>query len=165
MGAAQEDTLRFSPEVTFAEYWEFPNQADELRITLASYEASCERYAPPPEGAAAITLSILAPVGQKIEAVEYPALDPEVRGEDPRKPEKAYVLPYARVQSHGLELPPGGSVRLTELDLSPHGSVSGLISLQGAADESATPMRVAGRFSARLCRYSPLPASPIAGGE
>jgi hypothetical protein len=38
--------------------------------------------------------------------------------------------------------------------------VEGLLSFQGVADDPTAATRLTGRFQAKLCRFSPLPAPP-----
>src|SRR5947209_10308550 len=59
------DTLHFATKSAFAEYVELPGVENELRITLASYELSCEHWERPKDGETALTITIVTPADQK----------------------------------------------------------------------------------------------------
>lgn len=154
------ETTRLEIHTAFAEYWELSGQADELRITLASYPASCDRFVPPAEGEAAVTVQILVPEGKKIALGDYPWTGLDNQREAPRNPTAPYALPFVRMAGRGFLLAPGGAVRISELEPRIHGRVAGLLSLQGVSEDAEAATRLTGRFEAKLCRYSPLPAPP-----
>lgn len=156
-------TVRFETQTAIAEYWELSGQADELRITLASYPASCDRFVPPPEGETAVTVQILVPEGKRIALGDYPWTGLENHREAPRNPTTAYALPFVRVAGRGYPLAPGGAVRIAQFEPRIHGRVAGLLSFQGVSEDADAATRLTGRFEAKLCRYSPLPAP--AGAE
>jgi hypothetical protein len=154
------ETSRFEIQTALAEYWELAGEADELRVTLASFPISCEKFTPPPEGQAIITVSVLVPEGKRLALGDYPWTGLESLGDTPRQPAVAYALPYVRVPGRGFALAPGGAVRVAEFEPRVHGRVAGLLSFQGVSDDAAAATRLSGRFEAKLCRYSPLPAPP-----
>ncbi len=155
------ETERFEIRTAFAEYWELSGEADELRITLASYEASCTHFVPPPEGGMVATISVLVPDNVRITTGDYPWAGLPAAGGTPRRPESAYALPFARKGTEGKLLAPGGGLHLTELQLRTHGHVGGLLAFQGTSEDPHAATRLTGPFRARLCRYAPLP-SPAA---
>jgi hypothetical protein len=157
-------TERFEVRTAFAEYWELSGEADELRITLASYEASCSQFVPPPEGGIVATIQLLVPDDKRIAVGDYPWAGLAAAGGSPRHPQTAYALPYARKGGLGKMLAPGGGLRLTELELKTHGHVGGLLAFQGSSEDPNAATRLTGPFRARLCRYSPLP-SPVGAAE
>ena len=55
---------------------------------------------------------------------------------------------------------PGGAIRIAELEPKIHGRVTGLLSFQGVSEDATAATRLTGRFEAKLCRYSALPAPP-----
>lgn len=154
------ETTRFETHTAFAEYWELSGQADELRITLASYPVSCDEFVPPPEGETVVTVSVLVPEGKRIELGDYPWTGVDGLGDAPRNPATPYALPFVRVAGRGFPLAPGGAIRVAELEPRVHGRVTGLLSFQGVSEDAAAATRLTGRFEAKLCRYSPLPAPP-----
>jgi hypothetical protein len=158
------NTERFEVRSAFAEYWELSGEADELRITLASYEASCTQFVPPPEGGIVATIQLLVPDDKRIATGDFPWAGVEAAGGSPRHPQTAYALPFARKGKVGKTLAPGGGLRLTELELRTHGHVGGLLAFQGSSEDPNAATRLTGPFRARLCRYSPLP-SPAGAAE
>ncbi len=154
------ETRRFDVRTAFAEYWELSGEADELRITLASYDASCSHFVPPPEDGVVVTVQVLVPNDTRIALGDFPWAGAEAHGGSARHPEHAYALPYARRGKHGFALAPGGGIRLSELELGSHGQVGGLLSFQGRSEDPNAATRLTGTFRARICRYSPLPTAP-----
>lgn len=153
-------TSRYVTHTALAEYWELAGEADELRITLASYPISCERFTPPPEGEAVITISVLVPEGKRVALGDYPWPGLDAVREAPRQPATAYALPYVRLPGRGFALAPGGAVRISEFEPRVHGRVAGLLSFQGVSDDAEAATRLSGRFEAKLCRVALLPTPP-----
>lgn len=144
-------TTRFSTRSELAEYVELPGDHGELTVTLASYTASCERWVPPAQGETSMTLVIVTPAKTPPAPGAY-----EWSGvPNPEEPLGApYALPKAHFGSRSRLFEPGGAVRLTKVQLDPHGTISGTLAFEfaGAADRPAT--RIDGNFEARLCRLS-----------
>jgi hypothetical protein len=144
----------FSPRSAFAEYVEVPEQRHELRLTLASYETSCEEYRPPPEGESVVTVLVLTPPAEPPAAGEYgfglvPRLDAPVT--------QAVAIPKAQLAGRSWLFQPGGGLRLTEVQLEPHGTVSGMLDFSYPGDADHAASRIQGRFSAWMCRSAPAP--------
>lgn len=144
-------TVRFGTEVEFAEYLELPGDHNELRLTLASYPASCEKWVPPADGQEAITVVIVTPPDAPVGPGTFtwsgiPPADEPIRA--------PYALPKAQHGQRSRLFEPGGSARLTKVQLDAHGLVAGVLSFEfpGESDRPAT--RVDGNFEARLCRLS-----------
>jgi hypothetical protein len=144
-------TTRFSTLSEFAEYVELPGDHNELRLTLAGYAASCEKWVPPAEGETAVTVTI----------VSLPDTPPAVGTYNwsgvpkPDEPLHAgYALPKAHFGARSRLFEPGGSVRLTAAQLDTHGLVAGTLAFEfpGETDRPAT--RIDGRFEARICGLS-----------
>jgi len=150
-------TTRFSTKSELAEYVELPGDHDELRLTLAGYNASCERWVPPGEGESSLTLVIVTPPNAPPApgAYEWSGIP---------KPEDGlhapYVLPKAHFGPRSRLFEPGGAARLTKVQLDPHGVIAGTLAFEfpGAPDRPAT--RIDGNFEARLCRLSASPEGP-----
>jgi len=154
LGPARADRIEFEPIAAFAEYLEPAAGAGrELRITLAGYEASCERFVPPPEGAASITVVAVAPPGSALGTGEYVWAGHEAHGGTPSRPERSYAAPAVRVGPKSFVLQPGGQLRLTEALLTPSGHVEGILAFEfsGTAEHPATAVK--GSFRARICRH------------
>ena len=144
-------TTRFSTQSELAEYVEIPGDHTELRLTLAGYTASCERWVPPKDGEIAVTVVIVSP------ADTPPAAGAYNWGGVPKEDEplhSSYALPKAHIGSHSRLFEPGGSIRLTRVQTDPHGTVAGTLGfeLPGEPDRPAT--RIHGNFEARICRVS-----------
>lgn len=145
VGAEAGERLQFSPQASFAEYVELKDARHELRITLAGYAASCEGYVTPPPGRPLVSVVITSPWREPLRAGSYPFV-----GESGR----ARSLPTVRIGTRAYDLPPGGSVSLKELDLSPHGTVEGELDYQFPGDATRPATGLRGRFAARLCRVN-----------
>lgn len=144
-------TVRFSTQVEFAEYLELPGDHNELRLTVAGYPASCENWVAPADGQEAVTVVIVTPPDVPVAPGTFawsgiPPADEPIR--------TAYALPKAHHGQRSRLFEPGGSIRLTKVQLDAHGSVAGVLSFEfpGESDRPAT--RVDGNFEARLCRLS-----------
>lgn len=148
VGTEPGDDSSFAPEVSFAEYVSIPGDHDELRITVASYAASCERFVPPGPGQALVTVVVTTPAGDPPHAASYPWNGPS---------DRARAAPSARVGPRGYVFPPGGSLTLTRVELEPQGSVAGWFDFEFPGSAETSQKSLHGRFEARLCRFSPAP--------
>jgi hypothetical protein len=148
VGTQPGETMTFSPAVSFAEYLSIPDSHDELRITVASYAASCERFVPPAPGQALVTVVVTTPAGDPPHPMSYPWNGPS---------DRARAAPNARVGARGYVFPPGGSLELTRVELEPQGSVTGSFDFDFPGNADTSEKSLHGRFEARLCRYSPAP--------
>lgn len=149
VGAQPSERIEFSPRSAFAEYIELPGVKNELRITLASYEASCDRFIAPGEGEASVTVVVVTPPGV------VPNKGGFAHGGEPASDAgltAAYAAPSVRLGNKSHLLPPGGSIELERVDLALHGRVEGRLAFEfaGSAEHAATVAR--GAFSARVCR-------------
>lgn len=154
LDATRGETHGFQPKSAFAEYVEVDDLRHEVRVTLASYETSCDEYRAPEEDDVVVTLVLMSPPDKPPAAMDYlfgglPDLQAPI--------EEPVVLPKARVGSKSHLFQPGGSVKLTAVTLEPRGSLEGRVDLSypGDADHPAT--RLQGRFSAWICRHAPAP--------
>ena len=155
VGSAPEQSMNFRARTSLAEYIEIPGQGNELRLTIASYEASCEMFMPPPSSDdVSVSIVITTPSGVAPTSGTYPWLGHEAHGGDRLSPAKAYSFPTARIGSKSFVFQPGGGVLLKGLSLGKHGSVSGLLNFEFSGDAKKPATSLKGRFSARICRYS-----------
>ena len=145
-------TTRFPVKSAFAEYVELPAERNELRLTLADHPVSCERWTPPKEGEAAVTIVVVMPPDVRPSVSTYGWTGLPAPGEPLRA---AYALPKALIGSQSRLFEPGGSLRLSAVQLDVHGTVSGTLAFEfpGQGDRPAT--RVDGSFEAKMCRYAP----------
>jgi hypothetical protein len=144
-------TTRLTTQSEFAEYIALPDDHNELRLTLASYPVSCDRWVPPADGQTLITVVIVLPPEASPAPGSYgwtgiPTSEEPLRA--------SYALPKAHFGNRARLFEPGGAVRLTRVQLDPHGSVAGTLAFEfpGEADRPAT--RIDGNFEAHVCRVS-----------
>lgn len=137
------------PKTAFAEYVELPELRHELRITLASYALSCDRYVPPGPDDLLLTVTLDAPAAEPLHPGTFPleAADPPDAGATARP--KAFAV--ARQGERGFDFPNGGSVELRSVDLGPAGQVSGVLALEFPGDGTRAAAGAHGKFEAHLC--------------
>lgn len=145
------NTRRIAVRSAFAEYLELGSLRSEIRLTLASYPVSCERWIPPPDAEAAVTVVIVLPAGSRPAAGSF-----AFRGvPPPEEPvREAYAVPKVLLGRRSRLLEPGGTLKLGTLQTEPHGSVTGLLAFEypGTAERPAT--RLEGAFTAKMCRVA-----------
>jgi hypothetical protein len=144
-------TIHFVVRSAFAEYVELPGEHNELRLTLASYALSCERWVPPREGDAAVTVVIVTPsaVPPTVASYGWTGIPPR---EEPLH--AAYALPKAQLGGRSRLFEPGGTIHLAGVQIDPRGAVSGTLAFEfpGEGDRPAT--RIDGAFRAKMCRLA-----------
>lgn len=145
VGTAPDERLDFSPETSLAEYVELKDVRHELRLTFAGYPASCDAYVTPPAGRPLVSVVVETPWSEPPRLQTYPWSG---------QSERARARPSVRIGARAFDLPPGGGVTLTALDLSAHGSVEGELAFEFPGDAERPAKSVRGRFKARLCRVS-----------
>jgi hypothetical protein len=145
-GVDPEDRAEFTPRSAIAEYLELPGAKNELRITLASYEASCDRFVPPEKGEASLTVVVVTPSGAQPAKGSY-----GWNGETAPTPQ-GYAAPTARRGGSSHLFSPGGALELERVELDVGGRVEGRLAFEfsGNAEREATHAR--GAFRARVCR-------------
>lgn len=153
------EPMLFKPKVAFAEYVELPGLRNELRITLASYEASCERFVPPEADQAVVTVVISTPPSLAIQPGSYIWAGPELRGLSGSVQEYPVAEPTARIGSKSYLFGAGGGIQLQVLNLDQYGEVSGVIGFEGPAEATRGATRIRGRFHAKICRSSRAPVN------
>lgn len=145
VGSAPNAHVRFVPRTSLAEYVELADGSSELRILLASYQASCERFVPPGPSDASVTVLVTVPPGGRIASSQY-----YWRGRDHAPP---FALPSARIGPRSFVFEPGGAVQLHNVLLEPEGRVEGLLQFEFAGTGDRPQTRISGRFSAAMCRF------------
>ena len=151
VGPGPENRASFVPKSAFAEYSELPGDHNELRIRLASHEASCDRYVPPGDGQAAISVLVVTPASVLPGEGEY------VWNQLPTPSEpvaRAYALPKAHIGKKSHLFQPGGVLRLRRVELASHGSVEGVLDFAFPGDAQHVATRVEGSFKAKLCPFT-----------
>jgi hypothetical protein len=145
------NTTRFAVRTAFAEYVELPESHNELDLTIAGYATSCEHWTPPKDGEASVTVVIVTPPGTRPVPGSYawaglPKPDEPIRA--------AYALPKAQLGAQSRLFEPGGQVRLSQVELDPHGAVRGTLAFEYPGDAEHPATRVDGGFEAKVCRLT-----------
>jgi hypothetical protein len=160
LGARPGDQHRFVAQTSFAEYVELPGLGAELRVTLASYRASCDEYVPPEEGEGMVTVVTRTPQGIALTPGVYPWAGHDAHGGVPPRPERPYAVPTVRVGRKSFLIQPGGALELTRVELSRDGRIAGLLKFESSGDESHEATSVRGRFDVSLCRFQASQSEP-----
>lgn len=147
VGKNPDERLQFTPTESLAEFVEVPDGPSELRLRLAAYPIECGKYVPPTEQQASVSVVVTTPPGQEPTPGTYGWSSP-----DAGLTQQGRALPSARIGRRSYVFEPGGSVRLTRVDLSPDGLVQGLLDFEYPGDGQRPATRLQGRFSAKLCR-------------
>jgi hypothetical protein len=142
-------TTHFSLRSAFAEYVELPGDRNELRLTLASYPISCERWIAPPPGETALTVIVALPPETRPLPGAYPWNGMPAPGDALKAP---YALPKALFGGTSRLFEPGGEVKLSSVDVEPRGTITGHLAFEfpGVGDRPTT--RIEGSFDAKTCR-------------
>jgi hypothetical protein len=143
------NTTRFTVRSAFTEYVELPGDRNELRLTLASYAVSCERWVPPREGDTALTVVIITPPDTRPSVASYGWTGIPERGEPLHA---AYALPKAELGVRSRLFEPGGTIRLTGVQIDPHGIVTGTLAFEFPGEGERPATRIDGGFTAKMCR-------------
>jgi len=142
----------FEVRSAFAEYADLGELRRELRITLANYPASCERFSPPGADQVLLVVTLTAPPGEPLRQGSIPAISPESTESDAGKPSRAAVLTVARRGEASYVFAAGGSLELAEVDVTPTGHVRGVLALEFPGDATRPAASARGKFDARICR-------------
>ena len=148
-GSGQHTEL--SARSAFAEYVELPDLRKELRITLASYALSCEEYVAPGADDLSLVVTITAPAAEPLAPGVFASATPEP-ADAGAKVTRASSLVVARRGARSFVFPPGGSIELRELDVTPTGFVRGLLAYEFPGDGVRPAAGARGKFDARMCR-------------
>ncbi len=158
LGEPDAAARTFELRSAFAEYLVLPELRNELRITLASYEASCEKYAAPGSEDAAVIVTVATPPAAPPAPGVYDWAGHPAHGGTPERPERPYAVPVARLGERGFEFQPGGSLELKELGTAEGDRVRGLLNFEFPGDGTQRAQGIKGSFSARVCRTNAAPA-------
>ncbi len=152
VGSEASERVEFRPISSYAELLVQPGQRRELRITLASYHASCDAFVAPSDHDTSAAVTVIAPVDFELGVGSYAWAGDAAHGGTQQQPERAYALPTVRLGHRGFVLPPGGEIQLAAVSTTPDGRVRGLLAFDfaGNAEHAATSLK--GSFEAKLCR-------------
>jgi hypothetical protein len=152
-------TLSLAPRSAFAEYVEVPDATNELRITLATHDVSCERYVEPGPDDTVLVVTLKMPPTEKPRAGSFASTPPLPGDAGTNAVSRAYAVPVIRRKERGYALPPGGSMELSFVDLGRTGAVAGAFAFEFPGDGTRPASSVKGKFSARLCRSEEAPVT------
>jgi hypothetical protein len=129
-----------------------PGERRELKITLASYRASCDAFVTPSEHDSSATVTVIAPGTSELAPGSYAWAGPLAHGGSEQQPERPYALPTIRLGHRGLTLPAGGEIQLESVATTQDGRVRGLLNFEFPGDAEHVATSLKGSFEAKLCR-------------
>jgi hypothetical protein len=150
LGPTPNDEATLVPRSSFAEYIEVSPTETQLLLTLSSSERSCESPPDHAKDAVGLAVRLVLPEGEKLAPGSFPLIAPV--GDTPT----SYASSTVKLRGNRRELLPGGSIELRAVDLSPQGSVEGILKLEFPGDAEHPRTRVSGRFVAYFCRINRL---------
>ncbi len=156
-GSGASSKVSFEPKSAFFEYLEVPGQRNELEITLASYQVSCERYVPPAESQASVRVVVVTPAGAPPAAGTYPFSRVDEAATAYSKPEQPRAVPKTFIGKQSQLFQPGGMIRLTRVSLDREGVLEGILGFEFAGDAAHPATSIKGSFRAKICRVSHAP--------
>jgi len=149
-GPDTADRVTLVPRAALAEYIEVSPSESALLLTLTSAERSCEGEAEPKPDALSLAVRVALPGAGQLTPGTYPVLA------EAQREGRAHALPTLKLRGRRTELRPGGELELRAVDLSPRGSLSGLLKFDFPGDAEHPATSVSGRFVAHFCRISRL---------
>lgn len=137
---------------SFSEYVELPELRRELRLTFATYPLACDAYRAPGPDDLAVLVTVVAPPAEPFAAGTIPFGTPDVADGGVPVVSRRNLSAVIRRSDRAFTLEPGGSLELTQVELTPGGRVAGLLALEFPGDARSPASTVRGRFDARPCR-------------
>ena len=151
-GPEPSQHVEFRPASSYAEYLVFPGERRELKITLASYVASCDAFIAPGEHDSSATITVITPADSDLTTGSYAWAGHEAHGGSEQHPDRAYALPTVRLGHESQVLPGGGELQLDSVTSTQDGRVRGLLNFEFAGDAEHVATSLKGSFEAKLCR-------------
>ncbi len=146
------------PKSAWAEHLLIPGSKNELRLVLASGEASCHGYVAPGADELRLTVTVTSPLDQPIGPGVYPWSEP-APSPDGDAPAPRAAVPKVLIGGRSFQPPPGGGVELLRVDPSPQGTVTGVLGFAFPGTGSDPASSIKGAFSARSCSAQGAPAA------
>ncbi len=150
LSPSAEHTFDLVPESAFVEVLEVPGVKSELRLILSSYPTRCDTLRLPEADHVLLTVTIVLPAGDAPTTRGYPWTG-EIALE---RPTRAVAVPTVRRGNESHVLPAGGEVVLRKLELTPGGTVEGLLAFEFAGDAERAAAHMRGRFRATTCQLA-----------
>jgi len=151
-GPEADEHVEFRPVSSYAEYLVLPGQRRELKITLASYQTSCDSFVSPGEHDASATITVVVPAETELSRGSYAWAGPLADAGTELLPERSYALPTIRLGHRGLTLPAGGEIQLESVATTQDGRVRGILDFEFPGDAEHVATSLKGSFEAKLCR-------------
>lgn len=151
LGPSPNDEATLVPRSSFAEYIEVSPNETHLLLTLSSSERTCESGPEQSKDSVGLAVRLVLPEGEKLAPGSFPLLRPAAGA-----PAGSYASTTVKLSGQRRELLPGGSIELSAIDLSPRGSVEGMLKLEFPGNAEHARTRVSGRFIAYFCRINRL---------
>ena len=151
-GPEPTERAEFRPQSSYAEYLVLPGERRELKITLASYQASCDSFVIPSEHDSSATVTVVVPGTSELTPGSYAWRGPPAPGAAEQPPATPYALPTIRLGHRGLTLPAGGEIKLESVATTQDGRVRGLLDFEFPGDAEHVATSLKGSFEAKLCR-------------
>jgi len=151
-GPEQAERVEFRPQSSYAEYLVLPGERRELKITLASYQASCDSFVAPSDHDSSATVTVIVPGTGELTPGSYPWRGLPAPGGAEQLPATSYSLPTIRLGHRGLTLPAGGEIKLESVATTQDGRVRGLLDFEFPGEAEHVATRLKGSFEAKLCR-------------
>lgn len=150
-------TLELLARSSYVEYVEVPDSANELRLTLASHDVSCEHYVAPGPDDTVVVVTLKLPPAEKPHPGSFSSTRPLAEDAGAEPVQRGHAVAVLRHGTRGYVLEPGGTLELKEVDLGRTGTVSGQLAFEFPGDGSHPASSVRGRFRARVCRTEEAP--------
>lgn len=151
-GPDPAEHVEFRPLASYAEYLVLPGDRRELKITLASYQASCDSFVTPSEQDSSATITVIVPGAGELTPGSYAWRGLPAPGTPEPQPATPYALPTVRLGHRGLTLPAGGEIKLESVATTQDGRVRGLLDFEFPGDAEHVATSLKGSFEAKLCR-------------
>jgi len=151
-GPELTERAEFRPQSSYAEYLVLPGERRELKITLASYQASCDSFVAPSEHDSSATVTVVVPGTNELTPGSYAWRGLPAPGGAEPPPATSYALPTIRLGHRGLTLPAGGEIKLESVATTQDGRVRGLLDFEFPGDAEHVATSLKGSFEAKLCR-------------
>ena len=151
-GPEPSDHVEFRPLSSYAEYLVLPGERTELKITLASYRASCDSFVAPSEHDSSATVTVIVPGSGEVTPGSYSWRGLPAPSATEPQPQTPYALPTIRLGHRGLTLPAGGEIKLESVTTTQDGRVRGLLNFEFPGDAEHVATSLKGSFEAKLCR-------------
>jgi hypothetical protein len=154
LGPTANDELTLIPRASLAELIEISANESAFFLTLTSAERTCEAVSQV-DTEAGVSIRLKLPGGRKLEPGSYPLIT-EPPSSEVAAVDKPTVQSTVKLHGRRQELRSGGELTLSQVDLSPQGSIDGLLKFEFTGDAEHPATRVSGHFLAHFCRINRL---------